>query len=567
LGGDLGRRLVATTALGLTLAFAPCAWAQSARPLPSRAQPSREQLNPERQAPPRQERARDLFSPPAALPCPLAGSEVTFVLQSVEIQGATLPAERLRPAYGDLIGKTIPVSDICEIRDRLSLILFRQGLLARVEAPAQTITSGRLKLVVVEAYIVSVRVRGDVGPAQDKVEAYLDKLRGLTPFDLRTAQRYLLLANEVPGVHISAALRPAAQGRGAIDLDIQVQREPFDVVAGVQNSGSDTLGPWSGLVRVDLNSFTRLGERTTLIAYRTLPDDEQWIVQLVEEARLGSAGLIAHTSVAYGRSRPGDVLKPLGLRGESLVVSGDLQYPLLKRKRWTLNLGGGLDVVDQKTTFPGGGVLSDDQIRVLWTALSADFLTPLLGERVLATGHGTLQLRKGLSILGASQPGDFALSRFEARPDAWVLRLEGDSQFAMRYAVVGLRVQAQYTRKPLVSYEEMAVGDLTVGRGYEPAVLTGDKVAGAELRLSPPTLHIGDDWIFTPYVFGDISRVVNLDTGSENRTLRSAGVGVDCRLPYGLRASLVWARPFDKPFPNQTRNLTDRVLVQLVVAR
>ena len=41
---------------------------------------------------------------------------------------------------------------------------------------------------------------------QDKVEDYLEKLRGMTPFDLDTAQRYLLLANEVPGVRVSAAL-------------------------------------------------------------------------------------------------------------------------------------------------------------------------------------------------------------------------------------------------------------------------------------------------------------------------------------------------------------------------
>jgi hemolysin activation/secretion protein len=368
-------------------------------------------------------------------------------------------------------------------------------------------------------------------------------------------------------VRISAALRPSAQGRGAIDLDVQVSRDAFDVVGAVQNTGSKTLGPWSGLVRADFNSFTRFGERTTLIAYRTIPDDEQWIVQLVEEARLGASGLVGRASLAYGQSHPGDVLKPLGLKGDSIVFASELQYPLLKRKRWTVNLGGGVEAVNQKTQFPGGGVLADDKVRVVWTGLTGEFLEPWLNDQVLASGRTSLQLRKGLSALGASKQGDLELSRFQGHPDAWVVRLESDNQFATRYAGLGLRVQAQYADKPLLSYEELAVGDLTIGRGYEPAVISGDRVVAAELKLSSRPLNLTEAWSFTPYLFGDASRVENLDAGSETRTLRSAGVGVDCRLPYGLRASLAWAHPFDKPFPNQPKKPHDRVLLQLVIAR
>lgn len=567
--GDRGRKFVALGAIaGLgAITFAVPVRAQPA-PIPSGVrQPSREQLHPERQAPAPQTRSRDLFSAPTALPCPLADSKVTFKLESVEIAGATVSPDRLRPAYQDLIGATVPVSAICQIRDRLSLILFRQGLLARVEAPAQTISAGRLKLAVVEARIVSVRVRGDVGPAQDKVEAYLDKLRGLAPFDLRTAQRYLLLANDVPGVRISAALRPSAAGRGAIDLDVQVSRSPYDLVSAVQNTGSDSLGPWSALARADLNSFTPFGERTTLVAYRTVPDDEQWIVELIEEARFGSSGLLGRVSLAYGKSHPGDVLKPLALQGDSLIFTPEVQYPIVKLKRLTLNAGAGLDLVDQKTKFPGGGLLADDRLRVVWASLSGDYLQALFDDRVLASGKANLQLRKGLSGLGASKTGDADLSRIDGRPDAWVARLESDNQIANRFGAVGLRIQAEYAGKPLLSYEELAVGDLTIGRGYEPAVLSGERVVAAELKLNPQEIRFGDSWSVTPFAFCDASRVENLDPGSKSRTLRSAGVGVDARLPYGLRANLAWAHPFDKPFPSQPEKPNDRLLFQLVVVQ
>jgi hemolysin activation/secretion protein len=573
-----GERRPRSVAFGALAALGAVTWADPGRAQPapgpapagqaaSAVQPSREQLNPERQLPAPRARSRDLFSAPGALPCPLAGSTVTFRLESVEVAGTTVAPERLKPAYQDLIGATVPVSAICQIRDRLSLILFRQGLLARVEAPAQTISAGRLKLVVVEARIVSVRVRGDIGPAQDKVEAYLDKLRGLAPFDLRTAQRYLLLANDVPGVRISAALRPSAEGRGAIDLDVQLSRSAYDVVAAVQNTGSASLGPWSALARADLNSFTPLGERTSLVAYHTVPEDEQWIVELIEEARFGASGLLGRASLAYGQSHPGDVLKPLSLRGDSLIFTPEIQYPVVKLKRLTLNAGAGFDLVEQKTRFPGGGLLANDKLRVVWASLSGDYLQPLFDERVLAAGKATLQLRKGLSALGASRTGDADLSRIEGRPDAWVVRLESDNQFTNRLGALGLRIQAEYAGKPLLSYEELAVGDLTIGRGYEPAVLSGERVVAAELKLSPQELRFGDSWSVTPFAFCDASRIQNLDPGSESRTLRSAGVGVDARLPYGLRANLAWAHPFDKPFPSQPKTPNDRLLVQLVAVR
>ena len=140
--------------------------------------------------------------------------------------------------------------------------MFHQGILARVVIPEQSLGSGRVQLRVIEAKIVSVRFHGDIGPIQGKVEAYLNHLRGLAPFDLDTAQHYLLLANDIPGVQVSAKLKhstatdnPASQDPGALDLDVTIERRPFDVVGEIQNTGSDTQGPWSAIARVDLEQL------------------------------------------------------------------------------------------------------------------------------------------------------------------------------------------------------------------------------------------------------------------------------------------------------------------------
>lgn len=558
----VGRALLAA----VVWLWAGVAVAQTAPPPAGAVAPSREEINPEaRRAARPPPRDSDLFSPPTALPCPLASSNLSFRLEAVDIVGSSIRPEDARGAYARLVGTEIPVAEICGIRDRLSRILFRRGRLARVEIPEQTITGGRLRIEVTEARIVAVRVRGDIGPGQDKVEAYLDKLRGMTPFDLDTAQRYLLLANDVPRVRISAALRPSAEGQGGIDLEVQLSRDPLNYLAAAQNTGSESLGPWSGLARVDLNSFTKYGERTTLIGYRTVPPNEQWIAQVVEEARFGSNGLTGRVSLAYGQSRPGGALSALKLHGVSFVGTAEARYPVIRLRRYSVFAAAGVDVVSQTTSFPGGDVLADDQLRVAWARVSGEF-TRGLGTRFNVSGDGSVEGRKGFSVLGGSKAGDQGLSRIQGQPDAWLVRVEGEGHLTHRWFDLGVRAQAQSANRPTLAYEELAVGDLTIGRGYEPAVLSGDRAASGEVKLQVRPQRIVRGVTLSPFAFADASYIKNLDVGSESRTLRSAGAGIEARLPYGVRAQVEWARPFDKPFPNAPNKPSDRVLFQLLVA-
>ena len=53
----------------------------------------------------------------------------------------TVPPEELERTYSGLIGQDVPVSELCEIRDRASTLLFNRGLFARVEIPAQKISA------------------------------------------------------------------------------------------------------------------------------------------------------------------------------------------------------------------------------------------------------------------------------------------------------------------------------------------------------------------------------------------------------------------------------------------
>ena len=545
-------------------------WAQVAPPpAPGRAVPgtTAAELNPEtRVTRPPPKRASGAFAPEPPGPCPLQDSTVQVTLSSVAFKGSTAVSDaKLRDAYAEYIGKPQPVSVICAIRDNAARIVFDSGVLARVEIPEQRISGGALVLEVIEAHVVNVRVRGDVGPAQAVVERYAEKLRGMRPFDMAKAQRYLLLASDVPGVRTRAAVRPSTSPeKGAVDIDLTVTREDPDVFANVQNTGSKGVGRWGGLVRGQVAGYTAYGDDTSVTAFHTLDSNEQWLVQLTEAARFGSEGAVARGAFTYGESRPGDVLKPLRLKSESVVGNLEGAYPVIRSRNENLNLAGGLDIIDQKTTPKGFTALSHDKLRVFYARADGDYRTEILQRPVLASA--ALQVRKGISGLGASDAGDALLTRSFAKPDAWVVRGQGGVDVAISDRLTGaVRAQAQYSGSSLLPYEQISVGGLTVGRGYDPAAVLGDKgLSGAfELRYGPLQLH--PQVVAAPYAFFDAGYVANNSAGLQNRTLKSVGAGVIFRVFSRANLEVTYAHPLDAVVAGGSRP-GDRVLIQLTAS-
>jgi hemolysin activation/secretion protein len=567
------RAVLAFTTTAFTVAGGAFAQTAPAPPSPAAAAQagvSAPELNPAARVPRLQSRETDVFAPEPPGPCPLADSAVEVTLSSVTFRGSSaLKAEDFAPAYRGLIGTPQKVSVICEIRDRAARALFDRGILARVEIPEQRISGGALVLEVVEAHVVNVRVRGDVGPAQAAVERYVEKLRGMKPFDMRRAQRYLLLASDIPGVRVRAAIKPSANGeRGAVDIDVTVTRNgAFTAVGNVQNLGSKTVGPWGGLVRGDARSFTPFGEDTSLVVFHTLDSNEQLVVQLLETARIGGDGWIVRASAVYGESHPGDVLKPLDLDSTSVVGELEAAYPLIRRRRLDLNLAGGFDLVNQTTDLgDGGGKLTDDRVRVFYLRADGDVRTSTFDRPVLLAGGITV--RKGVDGLGASAPGSDLLTRSLAAPDAWLVRGNGSLDVPVAGPIsASLRVDAQFTDKPLMPYEQISLGDLTVGRGYDPAVVLGDSGAAASLDLRYAALQLHPKLLASPYVFYDQGYVHNNEAAlsglTPSRTLRSFGAGVTLRLANRANLDITYAQPIDsvtaggpRPSPRLLVNLT-----------
>ena len=89
---------------------------------------------------------------------------------------------------------------------------------------------------------------------------------------------------------------------------------------------------------------------------------------------------------------------------------------------------------------------------------------------------------------------------------------------------------AQYAWKPLLSFEQFSAGNYTVGRGYDPGALLGDRGWGtqAEIRAGSRMQVSTRKPALEGYAFWDHAKVDNVDPFidvSGRQHLNSVGAG------------------------------------------
>jgi hemolysin activation/secretion protein len=497
-------------------------------------------------------------------PCALADPayrDVRFSVRSVTFDGLReMPAEALNAASAEFIGTQQPVAIICEIRDRAATILRNAGYVAAVEVPEQRIADGNVRFQVLMAKLVGIRVRGDAGKAERTIAGYLERLTQEEVFNRHTAERYLLLAGDIPGYDVRLSLRSAGAGRGEVIGEVAVLRTPGRVDFNIQNLGSRDLGRWGGLLRGEFYGLTGLGDRTTIGLFSTADFQEQQTLQLAHDFRVGSEGLTLSGQFTYAWAEP-DLDDPaFNVKARTLLATAEASYPFVRRQSETVRGAVGLDVINQRVEF-NGIPLTRDRLRVGFLRVDADAM-----DQASLNGFGgytaaeprwrastSLQLRQGFDILNASgdcgpnfarcsAPGVVPPSRLEGDVTGTVLRFEAYGEFRpVPNITFALGTRAQHSGDALLSFEEYSAGNYTVGRGYDPGTLLGDRGAGfqAEVRFGSIIPRAIDAVAVQPYAFLDHATVRNEDiqnSADTRQSLTSAGGGV--RAVYGDRGQL-----------------------------
>lgn len=434
-------------------------------------------------------------------PCALDGPEfksIHFVLRGAEFEGLQgLTRAELVSTYQPYIGQDVPIATVCEIRDRAATILRDAGYIAAVQVPEQRIEGGIVHFQVLMAHLTQVRVRGEATGAETVLASYLSQLTKRPLFNRYEAERYLLLASDLPGYTVRLTLRPAGTGPGEVIGDVTVQRLPAYADFIVQNGGSQALGRWGGLLRGQLFGLTGLGDRTSLSVFTTADFHEQQTLQLSHDMRLGPQGLSLAGSFTYAWARP-DVADAHVL-AKTLLGTVELAYPFVRREPLTVRGSVGMDIINQDVDLDHD-LFTRDRLRVLFVRLGLDAIATKYGPGFSASEppwHFTAlaELRQGIHGLGASgdcgpagidclNGSEVPPSRIEGKSNATILRYTAYGEFRpVPRLTFSLGARGQYAWKPLLSFEEFSAGNYTVGRGYDPGALLGDKGFGTQVEI------------------------------------------------------------------------------------
>jgi hemolysin activation/secretion protein len=474
------------------------------------------------------------------------GGPNTFVLSAVEIGGANaFTPEAFAPLYDDLLARPISLNDVSVLVDAITAMYRQEGyFLSRAVAPAQSASSGVLRIDIAEGYIAEVVIKGD---APAVIKRQLEQLTKERPLRLTSLDRTLALIGDLRGIKIiSSQIEPDPLTLARHKLVVEVNVDSLEASLYTDNRGTDTAGPVQAYARIAGNSLLKTGDQLSAGVF-FIPDDPNALIlgELSYQLPLTGVGTYATLSGMISRFDAGASLAALDTQSRTRRIAFSISHPLIRRRKMSLwgNVGiEGRNIEEQELGVPQ----YDDKLRVFYA--SANFKKEHWNGVTSVSGR----VNKGLNMLGASN-GGASLSR----PDADGAFTKFNTQIS-RYQNIGkvfglyASFAGQTSLDPLLASEEFSLGGARYGRAYDYGELTGDDGLASlvELRYGRnPNFSILDFYQF--YGFYDYGIVWNDNVASEfdSMTLSSAGAGLRLTFPASVYASFEIARPLTRtPF-------------------
>jgi len=364
---------------------------------------------------------------------------------------------------------------------------------------------------------------------------------------------------------------PAGTGPGEVIGQLNVIYRPWSMLANASNYGSRQLGRELAYVRGEVYGLIGTGDVTYVGASTTFDFEEQRVLQVGHLTGLGDSGMTIEGSFLYAWSRP-DV-GALDLRSRSYIASLAVTAPLQRSRRQAIDLVGGLEVIEQRTRVHDSGTsqpLNRDRLRVVFARAEAAFRDFVPGRGEAWSLLAGLEVRKGLDIFEATEPATiddgYTPTRFSGDSEAWVIRGDLDGVIAIGPIFsLAAAARTQWADRPLLNFEEFSIGNLTIGRGYDPGSNSADRAIGlrGEARAR---VHQDENFDISLFGFYDSVWIWNLDPNSteNDRRLGSWGFGVRTLLPGRALIELIYAHPEDPALllPNAQR-APDRVMLSV----
>ena len=470
---------------------------------------------------------------------PDEAEKILLMISDIRIEGNTVFSDHeLRALFAPLIGRTVNLKQVFDLASQLTALYGERGyVLSRVIVPPQELEpeGAAIHLRALEGYIDEVRWPDGTRRYRNFFADYEARITAERPVRAQTMERYLLRANDLPGLGFSSTLVASETNPLASTLVVTMEEDHHDILLSIDNRGTEGTGPIQPTVIGTLSNALGEHEQFTL-GYTTAGPDQGRIEPELHYFTFGYLQVLNPEGLTFslsGNASWGDpgtpTLDAIEYQTEGLNVSAELLTPLIRTRSENLTGFFAFDYKDSDSRLIGG-TLSNDRLRIFRAGLSYDRADEHAGVNQL-----NLSVSQGVDGLGSTGNDNPLASRANGKVDFFKV-----TGFAARTqelphgfsAFVG--VDGQWTDDPLLSSQECGYGGAFFGRAFEPSVITGDACVFAlgelrhdiDLGQSPLGDHFKSAQV---YGFGDYGHIWNLEaplgTASQDDAA-SAGAGI-----------------------------------------
>ena len=409
-----------------------------------------------------------------------------FVIEGAQL----LPEPELQALLADLQGQSLSMQELEQAVSRLERAYRDAGWYARVWPPPQDVTQGVVHIQVLEGRFGQASVQPAASSAGAPLRADAQRVLRTVTAGLQTGQplsavkleRGLLLANDLPGMEVTAVLQ-AGQATGSSDLAIEVADQPLltgDMA--LSNYGLRTTGKGQLSGGLAVNNLSGRGDQLSL---RMLGSAHLGSVQARYSLPLGYDGLrLAVWSSAMDYKLAGSY-SSLDAKGQAYSAGMGLSYPLLRQQARNLQLHVGLqhrryddDMLDTAVRRQRNEVLN--------LGLSGD-LSDSLGGGGINWGsvqllHGRLRMQASTGEVtqdaaGPNTRGDYTKLAWQAN------RLQNLAGWLGQGWQLQASASGQWAHQNLGSAERMSLGGPDQIRAYPVNEAMGDQGLLLKLQL------------------------------------------------------------------------------------
>ena len=437
---------------------------------------------------------REQVQPPPATPAPrpaapkveapkprpaLAPGGPAILVSRFEISGnSVISTADLEAQIASFQGRRLTLAEIYRVADRLTDYYHKAGYtLAQVTVPAQNVSSGVIKLEVLEGRVGAISFKGNKRYRTELLDEHVTHIAPGGVLTIKALEDDLLDLNTLPGLSARAVVQPGAT-YGTSDVVVKTVENPYSLGASLDNYGRTIIGEWRLQGNATINNPFGFGDR---LDFNVLHAEGG----LLEYGRFNYDAPInrfgTHANVYYSRYNYKVDTGELGTAFAGIDISGEgddfginLTQPFIRNRVDTLYGSIGFE----RTLTRQRGLLKK----------SND-----IGLLRLNLYYSHVYANTAVSTLNAALSTNFRGNKdgTENNRQAGKLRVDATHLQPLKYSwALFLRASGVASIDPLVDTERFRIGGTDSVRAFPSAELAGDEGIDGSIELRRPLAWI-----------------------------------------------------------------------------